>query len=151
LFRGKQFDYDGKHYHLKLTQVDEMHYPPRPFQQPRIPLWTVGVWPREKSILRTLKGDGILPAKINAAGEFEPLQPQDVAELKSFIQAHRDSPAPFDIVVEGNTSGFEPAKIQDTLAPWAEAGATWWIEGLWTAPRENIEARIRQGPPRLAA
>ncbi len=28
LFQRKQFDYDGKHYHLKLTLMDEIHYPP---------------------------------------------------------------------------------------------------------------------------
>jgi alkanesulfonate monooxygenase SsuD/methylene tetrahydromethanopterin reductase-like flavin-dependent oxidoreductase (luciferase family) len=39
LYQRKQFDYDGKRYHLKLTQLDEMHYPPKPLQQPRIPLW----------------------------------------------------------------------------------------------------------------
>ena len=38
LYRRKQFDYDGKHYHVKLTLVDEMHYPPPPLQKPRIPL-----------------------------------------------------------------------------------------------------------------
>ena len=43
LFRRKQFDYDGKYYHIKLTLVDEMYYPPAPVQQPRIPLWCVGV------------------------------------------------------------------------------------------------------------
>jgi alkanesulfonate monooxygenase SsuD/methylene tetrahydromethanopterin reductase-like flavin-dependent oxidoreductase (luciferase family) len=30
LYCGKPFDYDGKHYHLRLTAVDEQHYPPPP-------------------------------------------------------------------------------------------------------------------------
>jgi alkanesulfonate monooxygenase SsuD/methylene tetrahydromethanopterin reductase-like flavin-dependent oxidoreductase (luciferase family) len=50
LYQRQQFDYDGKHYHLKLTQMDLMHYPPKPIQQPRIPLWVVGVWPRMKTM-----------------------------------------------------------------------------------------------------
>ncbi len=37
LYQRQQFDYDGKHYHLKLTQMDVMHYPPKPIQQPRVP------------------------------------------------------------------------------------------------------------------
>jgi alkanesulfonate monooxygenase SsuD/methylene tetrahydromethanopterin reductase-like flavin-dependent oxidoreductase (luciferase family) len=43
LYRGKAFDYDGKHYHLRLTAMDEQHYPPPPVQQPRIPLWVVEI------------------------------------------------------------------------------------------------------------
>src|SRR5215207_4901111 len=27
LYERKQFDYDGRHYHLKLTLLDEMYYP----------------------------------------------------------------------------------------------------------------------------
>src|SRR5512143_2686423 len=30
LYQSRQFDYDGLHYHLKLTQLDEIHYPPKP-------------------------------------------------------------------------------------------------------------------------
>jgi general stress protein CsbA len=60
LYQRKQFDYDGKHYQLKLTLVDEMHYPPKPVQQPRIPLWVPGIWPRKKSMQRVLKCDGVL-------------------------------------------------------------------------------------------
>ncbi len=45
LYQRKQFDYDGRHYHLKLSLLDEQHYPPKPLQQPRIPLWVVGIGP----------------------------------------------------------------------------------------------------------
>ena len=27
LFQGKQFDYDGRHYHVRLTQMEERHFP----------------------------------------------------------------------------------------------------------------------------
>ena len=43
LYRREQFDYDGKHFHLKLTQMDLQYFPPKPVQQPRIPLWTPGL------------------------------------------------------------------------------------------------------------
>jgi alkanesulfonate monooxygenase SsuD/methylene tetrahydromethanopterin reductase-like flavin-dependent oxidoreductase (luciferase family) len=150
LYKGKPFDYDGQHYHLKLTQMDEIHYPPPPAQKPRIPLWAVGVWPRMKSMRRVLKCDGLLAAKMNAEGKFEELQPTDIREIKAYIEANRSLSGPFDIIVEGQTGGLGSQAVQDKLSPWAEAGATWWIEGLWGATDEERMARIMQGPPRIA-
>ena len=149
LYQSKQFDYAGKHYHLKLTLVDEMHYPPRPVQQPRIPLWVVGVWPRHKSMQRIFKCDGIFPQKMNPEGKFEDVRPADVREIKTYIEANRTLTTPFDIIIEGKTSGMESAQIQDTLLPWVEAGATWWIEGFWSLSEDEAAAHIRQGPPGL--
>jgi peptide deformylase len=63
LYQRRPFDYDGKHYHLKLTLLDEMHYPPKPVQQPRIPIWVPGIWPRMKSMRRLLKCDGLSPRR----------------------------------------------------------------------------------------
>ncbi|MFN8530453.1 MAG: LLM class flavin-dependent oxidoreductase [Anaerolineae bacterium] len=83
LYQRELFDYDGKHYHLKLTQLDEMHYPPKPVQQPRIPLWTVGVWPRMKSMERTLKCDGVILEKMSTDGKGEPITPADVRDGQS--------------------------------------------------------------------
>ena len=58
LWRGQPFNYDGKHYHIKETTF----YPlPSPVQQPRIPIWVVGAWPKKKSMQRVLRYDGLLP------------------------------------------------------------------------------------------
>ncbi len=149
LFLRKPFDYDGKHFHVRLTQVDEMHYPPLPVQQPRIPLWTVGVWPRKKSMARLLKCDGLLPAKIDPDGQFIEVEPADVRQMKAYIDANRTLTTPFDIVVEGKTAGLSRSQAQDKLQPWADSGATWWIEGLWEMPLEEVVARIKLGPPHL--
>jgi alkanesulfonate monooxygenase SsuD/methylene tetrahydromethanopterin reductase-like flavin-dependent oxidoreductase (luciferase family) len=149
LYKRKQFDYDGKHYHLKLTQLDEQHYPPKPVQQPRIPLWVVGVWPRMKSMRRVLKCDGLLPQKMNAAGQFEEVTPDDIRAMKEFIDANRTLSTPFDIVVEGKRGEMTPDQLQEKLGTWEEAGVTWWIEGLWEHSEEQASARIQQGPPGL--
>ena len=149
LYQRKQFDYDGKHYHLKLTLVDELHYPPRPVQQPRIPLWTVGIWPRKKSMERVLKCDGILVEKMNHEGKGEEVTPADIREIKAYIEANRTLTTPFDIVVGGKTAGLDKAQLQDKLLSWKEAGATWWIEGLIEASQEGAAERIRQGSPQL--
>ena len=52
----------------------------------------------------------------------------------------------YDIVIEGTGSEHSPAA-------WAAAGATWWIESLWSAVNEVDAAlaandRLVQGPPR---
>ncbi|MGC9522221.1 MAG: LLM class flavin-dependent oxidoreductase [Anaerolineae bacterium] len=69
LYQRKQFDYEGEHYRIRLTLMDEMHYPAKPVQQPRIPLWVPGVWPRRKSMRRALKCDGVIVEKMSADGD----------------------------------------------------------------------------------
>lgn len=149
LYQRKQFDYDGKHYHLKLTLMDEMHYPPKPVQQPRIPLWAPVIWPRKKSMQRILKCDGLLPEKLSPDGKPEDVTPKDVSEMKAFVNANRTLTTPFDIVVSGKTNGLDNSQQKDEILPWLEAGATWWIEGLWGESEEAVTERIRQGPPIL--
>jgi len=146
LYRRKQFDYDGKHYRLKLTLVEERHYPPPPVQHPRIPLWVVGVWPRMKSMRRVLKCDGLIPAKMDREGKFVEVLPADIREMKAYVEANRTLTTPFDIVVEGKTAGLDRAQMRDKLHPWVEAGATWWMESL--GEEDQIRTRIQQGPPR---
>jgi hypothetical protein len=149
LYQRKQFDYDGKHYHLKLTLMDEMHYPPKPIQQPRIPLWAVGIWPRKTSMQRILKCDGIIPEKRSPEGEIEDITPTDIREIKAFVDSNRSLTTPFDIVMSGKTADLDPIQLQDQLLSWREAGATWWVEGLWGEPEETVIERIRRGPPHL--
>ena len=149
LYQRKQFDYDGKHYHLKLTQLDETYYPPKPVQQPRIPLWVPGIWPRMKSMRRILKCDGLLPQKMNTAGEFEAVTPDDLRQMKAFIDEYRSLTTPFDIAVEDKIEGLPSSGVKDKIQEWAEAGATWWIEGLWETTEEQAAERLRKGPPRM--
>ena len=149
LYQRKPFDYDGRHYHLKLTLVDEMHYPPKPVQQPRIPLWVVGIWPRQKSMQRVLKCDGIIIEKRNAEGAGEDATPTDICEIKTYVDANRTLATPFDIVVSGRAVDLSRAEQQDKLQPRREAGLTWWIEDMIGEPEEQVTAYLRNGPPRL--
>lgn len=144
LYQRKQFDYSGRHYHLKLSLVDEMHYPPKPVQQPRIPLWVVGIWPRKKSMQRVLKCDGVLVEKID-----EETTPEDICEIKTYVKANRTLTTPFDIVVSGKTAGLERAQLQAKLLPRQEAGLTWWIEDMIGQSEKEVVESLRQGPPRL--
>ncbi len=147
LWKGLPFAYEGKHYHVKPEDLHLMC--PPPLQQPRIPIWVVGAWPRMKSMQRVLRYDGLLPDKINAAGQHEPPTPDDVRAMRAFVDEHRTLTTPFDIVVEGQTPGDDPAQAAAIVRPWAEAGATWWIEAKWGAPDDPVRTRIHQGPVRF--
>jgi hypothetical protein len=149
LWRGQPYSYDGKHYKIKET---DFHPPPRPVQEPRIPIWVVGVWPRKKSMRRVLKYDGILPTKM-VGGKHVKVEPGDIRSMKTWIEENRRETTPFDIVVEGKTQGSDPDTWYDVINPWKEAGATWWIEAMWDAidkkdRDELVKRRIRQGPPK---
>lgn len=154
LWQGQPFRYDGKHYTIRPT--DFMPAPP-PVQQPRIPIWVVGAWPRPKSLARALRYDGILPAGFDAEGKPRNATLEEVRELSAYIAEHRPPEQrrqSFDIVVEGATPGEDKAQAAAIVQPWLDAGATWWIEADWTVmdkadAHERIAARLRQGPPRV--
>jgi len=124
-----------------------MHYPPQPVQQPRIPLWVPGIWPRKKSMQRILKCDGILPEKHGPDGKPEDITPAEVRAIKTFVEANRTLTTPFDIVISGKTGEMSLAHQQDLMSSWADAGATWWVEALWGESEKEVIQRIRQGPP----
>lgn len=147
LYQREQFDYNGRHYHLKLTQLDPMHYPPKPMQQPRIPLWCVGILPRKRSMQRVLKCDGVIVEKIDANGKAQDITTSDIREIKAFVEANHPNSPSFDIVLDGNTSDLDRTQAEEKFLPLVEAGATWWVEGLWESSEEKAVERIRQGPP----
>ncbi len=145
LFLREPFEFEGKHFHVKIPDV--RHYPPRLVQQPRIPLWCVGAWPRLKSMKRVLKCDGLLCLKMEADGKFADVQPEDIRQMKAYVAANRTLETPFDIVVEGQTAGLEEGEAREKVSHWTEAGATWWIEAMWDKTEEQASGRIQQGPP----
>ncbi len=151
LWRGQPFHYEGRHYKIR-----EMNFypPPPPVQQPRIPIWVTGAWPRTRSMQRVLRYDGLLPNLLDASGNQMKILPDDIRAMKAYIQEHRTESGPFDIVMEGETPGDAPLQAASIVRAWAEAGATWWIESHWNAPRTaeglaQILTRIKQGPPRI--
>lgn len=150
LHAGEPFDYDGKHHHIRLTTVDKQHYPPTPAQRPRTPIWAVGVWPKARSMRRTLRCDGLIPSKMDANGQFSQITPEDVAAMAAYVAQHRTSGGPFDLVVEGNTLGLATQEAATKVQTWAEAGATWWLETPGFIAPDAMLAHIRRGPPRGA-
>jgi alkanesulfonate monooxygenase SsuD/methylene tetrahydromethanopterin reductase-like flavin-dependent oxidoreductase (luciferase family) len=144
LWSGDAVDYRGRHF-----QIDALPGP-RSEQQPRIPIWVVGASPRPRSMERALRYDGILPAvHTDEHGWMQP-SPAQLAPITESIRKRAD--AGYDIVVEGNTSR-DSSKAAKTVRPYIDAGATWWLEGVWSflsqpeTAVERIRARISAGPP----
>jgi hypothetical protein len=149
LWSGQPFSFHGEQY-----QVEEMTFLPPPMQQPRIPIWVVGAWPRMKSMRRVLRWDGVLPSKMQEDGTLAEMTPDDLQAMQVFLASHRTQQTPFDIVMEGETPGDDGEQARSIVRPLAEAGVTWWLESVWGTPEttggvEGMRTRIRQGPPRL--
>jgi alkanesulfonate monooxygenase SsuD/methylene tetrahydromethanopterin reductase-like flavin-dependent oxidoreductase (luciferase family) len=141
LWKGGNFSYEGEHYRL-----DKMYFRPAALQQPRIPIWVGGYWPNKAPFRRAARFDGVFPLKHNGS-----LAPSDLREIRAFIDAQRGEVRPLEIAVQGTTPGDDPATGAAKLAPFTEAGLTWWLESLYLL-RDDFEAlrgRIEQGPPHV--
>ena len=100
LWSGEKFSFEGKHFTVRDAQ-----FLPVPLQEPRIPIWVAGTWPRKPPFRRAARFDGIFPI----LGNIEtPLVPSQVRDLVAFIKSVRTSDAPFDVIQSGNTTGENP-------------------------------------------
>ncbi len=136
--------YHGQHYQYECDR-DDLSRAARPVQEP-IPIWVVGVWPRPKSLRRVLRCDGIIPQyqfSDRAAG------PDDARAVRAWLTEHGAGPG-LDMVAEGETPAGDQAAASAQVAPWAEAGCTWWLETRWEMPHDSPE-RLREIRDRLAA
>ena len=143
LWSGAPFSYAGTHY-----QVHDAHFIPRPLQQPRIPIWVAGVWPNKKPYRRAARWDGVAA---EARSDLGHLKPTDFNEITAYIEEHSTQEGPFDITHIGRTPGDDRAVAAGIVAPYAEAGVTWWLEriGDQQDTLEEMRPRVRQGPPQL--
>ena len=140
LWSGNPVSFAGEHY-----KVDALSMLPKPLQAPRIPVWVVGVWPKQKSLRRALRWDGIIPQKYKSMAR---MNPAEVQELKRYVDEHREQTTPFDILAGGETPGNNRKQAVKKVLPFEKAGATWWLESRMTTIKK-VRERIKQGPPRL--
>jgi len=143
LWSGEPFGYSGRHY-----QFEPMAFRPTPVQRPRIPIWVVGAWPSQRSMSRVLRYDGLLPYWLpKTTGLARPATPAQLTEMRDWIAARRNLDG-FEITMEGSTSATDASSAAAVVQPWAEAGATWWIESDWdNLEVEPMRRRIEAGPP----
>ena len=135
LWDGQPFEYDGAHFHVKPTDFPTIG---NTVQQPRVPIWCVGAIGRRQSMERALRWDGLIP-QVVGDGDVRQATLDEVATVRAHV-----GDRPYDIVIEGVGSEHSPAA-------WHDAGATWWIESMWDAMREDSAAtaaldRLREGP-----
>jgi alkanesulfonate monooxygenase SsuD/methylene tetrahydromethanopterin reductase-like flavin-dependent oxidoreductase (luciferase family) len=137
-YHGRFYDYECER--NDLAQVG------RPVQE-RIPIWVVGAWPRPTSMRRVLRCDGIVPQYPSHEGT-----PADARDLRAWLIGHGARPD-IEVISEGETP-LDPKAASGLVAPWAEAGCTWWLETRWDMPHHGAErmAQVRErliaGPPR---
>lgn len=140
LWSGTPFQFRGKHYY-----VEEALFLPRPVQSPRIPIWVAGYWPNKPPFRRAARWDGVFPLAQTSA--FVP--PEQLREIVAYVLAQRADATPFDVVAHGVTNAGR--SDTDRVAEARTAGATWWLERLHgeRGSFEQMQERVRQGPPRV--
>jgi alkanesulfonate monooxygenase SsuD/methylene tetrahydromethanopterin reductase-like flavin-dependent oxidoreductase (luciferase family) len=136
LWRSEPFSYEGQFYHVKDAQF---------LPAARIPVWIAGTWANKAPFRRAAKWDGVVPTfnGDNPVGQLK--------EMMAYLDEIRNDDRPFEIVVQGVTP--DAAQAAEIIAPYREAGATWWLEDLrpsyfgdtWTI--EAVRARVLRGIP----
>jgi alkanesulfonate monooxygenase SsuD/methylene tetrahydromethanopterin reductase-like flavin-dependent oxidoreductase (luciferase family) len=129
---GEPVHHRGEHY-----TVDGMRFLPRPVQRPGVPVWVAGYYGKPRPVRRAARHQGFFPLGLDHPEQVTEIV-ADLAALRR--EAGRDPAEPYEVVV-----ALPPG---DDPAPYATAGATWWlVEFPWNAPSvDQVRAVIRDGP-----
>jgi hypothetical protein len=121
-----------------------------PIQQPRIPIWNVGLMGSTASLRRAARWDGILPNMRDPEKGWRIPGPAELPALRAELEELGANLETFDIAVEGLTPAGDEAALENVRGL-AENGATWWIESMWEVPGgiPAVRERIAAGPPKL--
>jgi alkanesulfonate monooxygenase SsuD/methylene tetrahydromethanopterin reductase-like flavin-dependent oxidoreductase (luciferase family) len=146
LWAGAPASYTGKHF-----QLGPVVFRPTPIQAD-IPIWVGGNWPSKRPFQRAARLDGVMPER----GGGELLSPPEVAAAVAYVRQERvrqgiDPSRPLDVATAGYTDLSDGEHARDTVASYAAAGATWWIERFHPGrgSLEQTKARVAEGPPRI--
>ncbi|GCE46626.1 luciferase-like monooxygenase [Thermosporothrix hazakensis] len=135
LWSGEPFSFEGTHYHIR-----DIQFAPRPLQQPRIPIWLAGFWPHPRPFRRAAAWDGVTPLSRERT-----LTPEDIHEIITFMQRHRQHTAPFDVMASLYIGRDE--RTPEIIAAYEAAGTTWLQSCFtWNHSLEEVRAHIRRGP-----
>lgn len=140
LWSGERFSFKGEHF-----SIDPVRFTPTPVQRPRIPVWIAGVLPNRRPIERAARWDGMVPICYDANGLVRPTA-AEIAEATGRIGGLRGSAAGYDMAVWAEVAS-QPGEVAELAVPYAEAGATWWIETARPGPDwwPGICARVAAG------
>ena len=126
---GRTVHHHGPHY-----TVDGIQFLPRPVQEPGVPVWAAGFPGNVKPLRRAARCQGFFPVNLG--------HPDQLAEAAAAIAALGPATS-YDIAV-GLPPGADPA-------PYAEAGATWWLPEFdpATVSLDQVRGVLRDGPATL--
>jgi len=157
LLAGQPFRYDGRHYSARPT---EHLLPDPPVQWPHPPVWVVGAYvtgqDRQPSLDRAARWNGLLPSVIDGGEGRDVRDPDELAALVRQVRQRREAlgrgDEPYDVILEGDSSGEFVQLDPPDPAAWAGAGATWWVESWWSVPDgpeglAEVRRRVQVGPP----
>lgn len=107
LWSGERVDFHGEHF-----LADSVTALPKPYQEPRIPLWFAARGEAKKPVRRAARFDGLFPIEVNE---------QRLVAMLDVVRAERGDLNGFDVMVAPSTELH-----YDTLA---KHGVTWAVAG----------------------
>ena len=112
--------------------ADDVTFRPAPARPGGIPIWLASRWPSRRPVRRAARFDGLFTIGLDAPGNLR--------TLTDWVGQARMRPEPFELVVHG-APGDDPA-------PWAAAGATWFLTQLGPYHLElaQVRAVVDAGP-----
>jgi probable F420-dependent oxidoreductase len=137
---GAAWSGEPVHHHGEHYDVDGVQFLPRPVQRPGVPIWVAGYYGKARPLRRAARHQGFFPVNLE--------QPEQLVEMIDALTALRreagSASDPFDVVAE-LSPGTDPA-------PWAAAGATWWIAAFPAdaVSVDQVRGVIRDGPGKPA-
>lgn len=138
---GEEVNFIGDYYQIAGVTIR-----PRPFQRPQIPIWIGGGWPKRGPFRRAARWDGVYVMTEKSSGGK--MMPADIRAMVAFIADQRTPTRQYDVVFADRTPA-DPGTAGRIVQPYAAAGVTWWLEGLWSLTPAEACDRIRSGPPVL--
>jgi alkanesulfonate monooxygenase SsuD/methylene tetrahydromethanopterin reductase-like flavin-dependent oxidoreductase (luciferase family) len=107
LWSGERVDFHGEHF-----LADSVVALPRPFQQPRIPLWFAARGGARKPVRRASRFDGLFPIEVDR---------DELAEMLDVVQTERGGLDDFDVMVRPGPD-LRYATLHDSGVTWAVNG-----------------------------
>ncbi|HET6735683.1 LLM class flavin-dependent oxidoreductase [Mycobacterium sp.] len=121
------------HHHRPHYTVDGISFLPTPVQRPGVPVWAAGLPGSVKPLRRAARHDGFFPVNLE--------HPDQLADVVSTITGLRERKMTRYDIAAPLPPGADPA-------PYAKAGATWWLAEF--APEsvtlDQVRGVLRDGP-----
>jgi alkanesulfonate monooxygenase SsuD/methylene tetrahydromethanopterin reductase-like flavin-dependent oxidoreductase (luciferase family) len=115
---GETVHHRGEHY-----TVEGMRFLPRPVQRPGVPVWVAGSYGKGKPLRRAAGHEGFFPMNLENPNQLAEM----VAEVTAMRRDAGKASEQYDFIA-ALPPGTDPA-------PYAAAGATWWLVEL---PSDSI-------------